>query len=218
MRRSPSARYVASRRIRSGVSAGAELLQRPLERLAAENRRTGVLELAEAWIEPRSERMRAQEPVAEAVDGRDPRAVELAREIVSPALVERSPNAAAELARRLPRVRDDQDRLDVDAAVADRADVALDEDRGLPRAGTGRDEHRALGFDGGELLVVQRARRVLDDGHARATRHIGQRSHHDGHPSPFGSWRTSPAWMRRAFSAARSRADSTWLQKVSSSR
>ncbi len=200
-----------------GVSARAELLQRALERLAAENRRTGVLELTKARIETSSERMGTQEPVAEAVDGRDPGAVELSREIGAAALAESGTNTAAKLARRLACVRDDQDRLDVDSALAYRTDVALDEDRGLSRSRAGRHEHRAVGFDGGELLVVEPCRH-LDDGHGLATRHIGQRSHHDGHPSPFGSWRTSPARIRSALSAARPRADSTWLQNVSSSR
>ena len=141
-----------------GLPGGTELLQRPIERLAAQNRGPRVLELAETRIEPRRERMRTQEPAAEAVDGRDPCAVELSREVVTPALVECGSDPAAQLARRLARVRDDEDRLDVDPALAHRSDVALDEHRRLAGAGAGRDEHRAFGLDRSELLVVERAR------------------------------------------------------------
>ena len=158
-----------------------------------------------------------EEPTAEAVDRRDPRTVELAREVGAPALAKRRADAAAQLARRLARVRDDEDRLDVDPAVAHGPHVALDENRRLPGSRTGGDEDGARRLDGLELLLVQRAL-DLEDRHARFTLHIGQRSHHAGHPSPFGSWRTSPTRIRPAFSAARSRADSTWLQNESSSR
>ncbi len=64
----------------------------------------------------------------------------------------------------------------------------LDEHGRLAGAGAGRDEHLARRVDGGALLGV----------HDRSIRHIVQRSHHAGHASPFGSCRTSPAWMRSA--------------------
>ena len=168
------------------AAAGAELAQRPVERLAAQHRRARFLELAEARVEPDRERMRLEEPVAEAVNGRDPGAVEVAREIRPPALAQRGPDAGAELARRLARVRDDEDRVDVEAVVADGADVALDEHRGLARARAGGDEDAARRLDRGELLVVEAAR-GFERRHWRGTRQIVQRSHHDGHPSPFGS-------------------------------
>ena len=66
--------------------------------------------------------------------------------------------------------------------------LADDEDGRLAGARAGGDEDLALGLDGAQLLGI----------HARGTRHIGHRSHQAGHSSPFGSWRTSPAWMRRA--------------------
>ena len=196
---------------------GAERLQRALERLAAEHRRTRILELPKPRIEPGGERVRTQQPVAEAVDRRDPGAVELAREIGTTALAERGPDARSELARRFPRVRDHEDGVDVDPAIADGTDVALDEHRRLPRTGTRRDEHRPLGLDRGDLLLVEH-RLGLDDRHALGTRHMGQRSHQAGQPSPLGSWRTSPLRIRPALSAARSRAASTCAQNVSSSR
>ena len=48
-----------------------------------------VVGLPEPRVDPDRERMRAQEPRAEAVDGRDPGAVELPREIGPAALAER---------------------------------------------------------------------------------------------------------------------------------
>ena len=72
-----------------GLASGAELLERAIERLAAEHRGAGVLELAEARIEPGGERMRAEQPCAEAVDRRDPGSVELAREIGAATLAQR---------------------------------------------------------------------------------------------------------------------------------
>ena len=191
-----------------GVAVGAERLERPLEGLAAEHRRAGVLELAEPRIETRRERMRAEQTVAEPVDGRDPRAVELTCELRPAPVAQRGADTRSQLAGRLARVRDDEDRFDVDAAVANGAHVALDEDRRLPRARAGRDEDRAFRLDRGELLLVEPGG-YLHDRHALATRHIGQRSHHEGQPSPFGSCCTSPSRIRLAFSAARSRADST---------
>jgi hypothetical protein len=99
--------------------------------------------------------MRAQEPVAETVDRGDPRAVELTGQVRPPALAKRSADARPQLACCLSRVGDDEDRVDVDASVADRAHVALDEHGRLPGPGAGRDEHRALGLDRGELLLVE---------------------------------------------------------------
>ena len=73
-------------------------------------------------------------------------------------------------------------------------------------------------LDGLDLLLVEPCQRLVDDGHERGTRQTFQRSHHAGQPSPFGSWRTSPARIRSAYSPARSRAVSTCAQKASSSR
>ena len=64
------------------VARGAERGERAVERLAADHRAVLLVELAEARVDPDRERMRAQEPRAEAVDGRDPRAVEPPREVV----------------------------------------------------------------------------------------------------------------------------------------
>ncbi len=80
------------------LAAGAELRERGLERLAAQHRALRVVELAEARIEPGRERIRLQQPVAETVDRRDPRAVELAREVAAVEL-ERDARGCASAAR-----------------------------------------------------------------------------------------------------------------------
>jgi hypothetical protein len=59
------------------MPVGAERRQRLVEGLSGEDRRLRLVELAEARIEPGLERIGLQQPVAEAVNGRDPGAVEL---------------------------------------------------------------------------------------------------------------------------------------------
>ena len=193
------------------LAAGAELGERLLERLAPEHRRLRVVELAEARVEAGGERIRLEQAEAEAVDRRDPRAVELAREIVAAAARKLRADARAQLAGRAPRVRDDEDRVDVEALVARRAHEALDEHRRLAGARAGGDEDLARRLDGGELLRVELV-------HARSTLHIGHRSHHAGQSPPRGSCSTSPVRMRPASLAAVSFALSTAFQNASSSR
>ena len=190
------------------LPVGTELVEGGLERLAAEHGTLRVVELAEPRVESRSKRVRLEQAEAEAVDRRDPGAVELAREIMPPALRQRGPDARAQLARGTPRVGDHEDRVDVEPAVAHGAHEALDEHRRLPGARAGRDEDLALGGDRGQLLLV----------HGRGTRHIGQRSHHCGQSPPRGSCRTSPVPMRPASRLAVSFALSTVAQNASSSR
>ena len=137
------------------LSGRAELLQRALECLSSEHGCTRLLDLAEARIEPCGKGMRAQHATAEPVDGRDPRAVEIASEIGAAALAKSRADAAPKLTCRLARVRDHEDRLDVDAPLAHRPDVALDEHRRLPRSRARGDEDRALRVDGGQLLIVE---------------------------------------------------------------
>ena len=191
-----------------GRAVGAELAERLLERLAAEHRSLGLVELAEARVEPRRERVSLQQAQAEAMNGGDPGAVELAREIVPSALRECAAHPRPQLARRAPRVRDHEDGVDVDTALAHGPHEALDEHRRLAGACPGGDEHLAAGVDRGALLGV----------HARGTRHIGHRSHHVGQSPPFGSCTTSPVRIRPASLPATARAFSTAAQNDSSSR
>ena len=190
------------------VPTRAEVLERALERFPADDRALRLVELAEAWVDPDREGMRPQQPRAEAVDGRDPCAVEPARQVVAAPLAERGADSPPQLPGGLARVGEDEDGVDVDAAVAHGADEALDDHGRLARPGAGRDEDLAAGLDRRDLLGI----------HGLATLHIVQTSHHVGHSPPFGSWRMSPARMRRAYSAARSRAVSIWPQNSSSPR
>ena len=86
------------------------------------------------------------------MDRRDPGAVELAREVVPAALREGGADPRPQLAGGAARVRDDEDRVDVEAALADRADDPLDEHGRLAGAGAGGDEDLARRLDRGELL------------------------------------------------------------------
>src|SRR5581483_11018570 len=171
-----------------GVAGADELLERALEGLAAEHRAVLLVELAEPWIDPDGEWMRAQQPRAEAVDRRDPGAVELLRQVGASARAELGADAGAQLGGCLSRIGDHEHRLHVEPFVADSAHEPLDENTRLAGAGTGRDEYLATRLDRRELLLV----------HARPTRHIVQRSHHVGQSPPRGSCATSPARMRRA--------------------
>jgi hypothetical protein len=55
-------------------------------------------------------------------------------------LVQPAPDPSAQLSGRPLGVGDHEDRVHVEPALADRADVALDQDRGLPGARAGGDE------------------------------------------------------------------------------
>ena len=188
--------------------SGAKLRERLVEGFRAEHRRLGFVELAEAWVEPGREWVRLEQARAETVNRRDPGAVELAREVVPSTLGKRGADPRPQLAGGTTRVRDHEDRVDVEPAIADRADDPLDEHRGLAGTGTGGDEHLSPGLDCRKLLIV----------HARSIRQIGQRSHQLGHSPPRGSWRTSPVFIRSASAVAVPRADSTRPQNASSSR
>ena len=200
------------------IAGRAELLERGVERLAGEDARLVLVEHAEVRVDRGLERMRLQEPVAEAVDGRDPGAVELAREVVAVKLCEPSADAAAQLPGRALRVRDREHRVDRQPPVADRAHEALDENGRLARPRAGGDEDQPGRVDRRELLGV-RCARVLDHGHDLATRHIGHRSHQLGQGNPpFGSCWMSPSRMRSTKRTACSFARSVCAQNSSSPR
>src|SRR5215216_3003907 len=146
----------------------AELLERRPERLASEHASLAVVEHAEARVDPGRERVRLQQAAAEAVDGRDPRAVELALEVVAAELVEPPADPAAQLSGGALGVGDDEQRVDVEAALADRFAEALDDDGRLAGPRARRDEDNPALFDRTLLLDVRRLDRV----HERLTRHI----------------------------------------------
>ena len=195
------------------VLISAEHRQRLVEGLALDDPRLAVVQHAVARIDPGRERMGLEQPVAETVDGRDPGSVERAGEVVPAELEQSRANARGELAGRALRVRDDENRLDVEPPVADGAHVALDQHCRLSRPGAGRDEDDAGRLDRRELLGVGRRPQ------ARLTRHIDHRSHQDGQGKPpFGSCSTSPSRIRSTSAVARSFPVSTWRQNSSSSR
>ena len=136
-----------------GVPVGAEGLEGGRERLAAQDAAVALVEHAEARVEAGRERMRLEQPVAEAVDGRDPGAVERPREVVAAELVQPLPDAQAQLAGRPLGVRDHEHRVDVEAVLAHRAREALDQHRRLARAGARGDEDEAARVDRGLLLA-----------------------------------------------------------------
>ena len=189
---------------------GAEVGERRREGLAADDASLALVEDPEARIEPGLEGVRLQQPQAEPVDRGDPGTVQRTGEIVTAELVQPRPDAPAQLARGPLGVRDHEQRLDIDALVADRLDEALDEHRRLARAGARGDEDLPAGRDRSRLLLVghpaplrcrqgrhlrslERLRRAYAAAHARRIRHMRQRSHHAGQSPPFGSCTTSPA-------------------------
>src|SRR5207247_7112770 len=92
------------------LAARTELRKRRRERLAPQHRALSLVELPEARVEPGDQWIRLQQPVAEAVNRRDPRSVQLTCEIGAPELDEPRADARAELARGPLRVRDHEDR------------------------------------------------------------------------------------------------------------
>src|SRR5256885_5546423 len=107
--------------------AGADLVQRRIERLAAEHAGLAVIKPPEARVEPGGERIRLQQPVTEAVNRRDPGAVKLAREVIAAAVEQLPPDPPTELARRALRVRDNEHGADINALVAHSVREPLDE-------------------------------------------------------------------------------------------
>src|SRR4029077_670330 len=129
--------------------------ERLAERLRAKHRSLRLVELTEAGIEAGRQRNRPQEPSAKAVDRRDPGAVELAGEVVPTTVGERRADPGPKLARGTARIGDDEDRVDVEPAIADRADDALDEHGRLAGACAGRDEDLSCRLDGRDLMLVE---------------------------------------------------------------
>ena len=196
-----------------GLLVDAERRERLLKRLAGEDARLVVVDDPEPGVDAGLERMRLQQPVAEAVDRRDPGRVEVACEIGAIHLEQPPPDAAAQLARCAFRVGDDEDRVDVEAALADGTHEALDEHGRLAGSGARGDEDEARGLDRRQLLGIRRR------AHVRATRHIGASVHQLGHGGPpRGSCLTSPERMRSTNSTACSFARSVCAQNASSSR
>ena len=108
--------------------------------------------------------------MAETVDRRDPRGVELSREVGAPELDEPRTDPVAQLAGRLLGVRDDEERVDVEPALADRPGEPLDEHGRLARAGAGGDEDDPARLDRRRLLGVGAVAASLRDSCSRRSR------------------------------------------------
>ena len=184
-----------------GIVVRTEGVERSVECFRAQHPPLALVEDTEARIDPRSERMRAEEAMAETVDGGDPGAVELTRQVVPVRVEQPRANAPAQLAGSLLRVRDHEHGIDVEALVADGAREPLDEHLRLAGPCPGGHEHVPARLDRSPLFRVQL--------HARRTLHIGQRSHQVGQLPPRGSCATSPSRIRSTRSTATSRARST---------
>ena len=93
--------------------------------------------------------------MAEAVDRRDPGGIELSCELEATRVDEllRGCGRGAPAARL--GVGDDEQRVDVEPALADGLDEPLDEHRRLPRSRSGRDEDDARRLDRRDLLGIR---------------------------------------------------------------
>ena len=128
-------------------------LERRFERLGGEPPLGGLVEHAEARVEPGGQRAAAQDPGAEAVDRPDPGGVDRARVLHLPQLDEAAPDPLAQLGGRLLGEGQRQDRADGDAVLQHRLGEPLDHHRGLAGAGPGREQRRPLAVgDRGALL------------------------------------------------------------------
>ncbi len=138
-----------------GLVGGAERLQGRVEGLALQHPRLRLVEHAEPGIDARCERVRGQEPAAEAVDRRDPGAVEVAREIGPLELEQAGSDPRPQLAGGAVGVGDDEQGVDVEAVDDHGAGEALHEDGRLAGACAGGDERRSARVDRCLLLGVR---------------------------------------------------------------
>ncbi len=178
-----------------GLVRGAELLQGGVEGLALEHPRLRLVEHPEPGVDARRERIGGEQPAAEAVDRGDPGAIEVAGQIGTVELEQARADARPQLPGGAIRVRDHEQRVDVEPVLEHRTGEPLDEHGRLAGAGARRDERRAPRLDRGLLLVVGRSeprrqaeacRRGLacHRAHGRSLRHMRQRSHQPGQSPP----------------------------------
>ena len=138
-------------------AAGDEALRVALELLQAVLRQPDLVGLVvdrEVRLVAEPRRLPAENPAAGGVEGEDPdRAGDVAEQVLEP---------RAHLPRRLVRKRDGEDLVRLRALRGDEMRDAARERAGLPRAGSGDDEHGALclqhglplgGIEVGEVLL-----------------------------------------------------------------
>jgi hypothetical protein len=106
--------------------------------------RLELVEHPEARVDARAQRVRAKQPRAEAVDGRDPGGLRRARLLAPAQLQEAGPHPRLHLRRRLLGEGDREDRLHRHAVVDHGAHEALDQHGGLAGAGAGPHHQRPV--------------------------------------------------------------------------
>src|SRR5439155_16743042 len=144
-----------------GIAAkSAERVQGLVEGLDAKHCGLALVQYSQPRVGPGRERILLGQPEAEAVDRRDPGAVEIAGQLGSVELAEPSPEAGTQVGCRPLGVGDHEDRADVDARL-DCACEALDQNGRLAGARAGRDEDEPGRLDRRMLL---RGRRPLHGG------------------------------------------------------
>ena len=120
--------------------------------------RAGGVEDREIGVEPRGQRVGAQQAGAEAVEGADEGSLGVPR-LLAPAQLEQAlAHARAQLARGALGERDREHGRRGDAVVADGLDEALDEHRGLPAPGRGREQDRPVALSDGPALLGRELR------------------------------------------------------------
>jgi hypothetical protein len=147
------------REVERGVAAVAEPGgEGGVPRLAAQVARGGLVEHRERGVQPGGDGVAAQQPRAEAVDRRDPRALGVARRVALAELEQALADAVAQLARRLLGEGDREDPAGRELVLDHVAHEALDEHRRLAAARGGAEQQVALALaHRARLLAGERA-------------------------------------------------------------
>ena len=187
-----------------------ELLERAVERVGGEPLRLELVEYAEVGIDAGAERVSAQHARAEAVDGRDPRALGRARLLATSQVEEAAPYARPHLGGGLLGEGDREDRLDADLVLRHGQHEALHQHGCLAGA-------RARPYEQGAVPALDRAALLRGQLPHRSLLQI------DGYLQPpfqsqLSGWeQISPLRMRASVARIRSSAQSSFARNSSAS-
>ncbi len=187
-----------------------ELLERAVERVGREPLRLELVEYAEVGIDAGAERVSAQHARAEAVDGRDPRALGRARLLATAEVEEAAPYARPHLRGGLLGECDREYRLDANLVLRHGQHEALHQDGGLTGARPGP-------YEQGAVPALHRAALLRGQLPHRSLLQI------DGYLQPpfqsqlSGCEQISPLRMRASVSRIRSSAQSSFAWNSSAS-